>query len=158
MDFTLYNDTSVTVEVGEPEAKTVSDLISEMNRAVLAHNVFFVYDGSDFSFNDKNERKTGTMVGLSPFMSRTFGIAYPKWLYGVMKLKSYENINFGLDSEFILIRCNVIESQFYLGKLMNILKMIQVQSPGEKNLIHVYNFYDPDTQKKFFSVVSFESF
>jgi len=138
MDFTLFNDKTAIVLVQEPEVKTVSDLISEMNKALTTHNIFFIYDGSNFIFNDENEGRQRTMVELSPFISRVFGVPHPKWFIGKqMKLKSYDNINFGLDSEFLLVKCNVTESQYFHGKLSNILKLIESPNPSSTAFTHV---------------------
>ena len=125
MNFTTFSDEEVTEIVQEPTAKSAVDLISELNKAIQKHNAFFTYDGNSILFEDENKGSQRTMVKLSPFLERTFGIPESTVFFGAhMKLKSYNNIDLGTKSGFHVIRCNAIENQYFYGKLLNVLKLI----------------------------------
>jgi len=133
MDFLTYKDVTSVETVEEPEIKTASDLITEMNKALTSHKVYFIYDGKFLTFYDEEEGRTGTMVQLSAFLSRIFGVPYPHWFHGkTSSVLSYANINLGLDAEFLLIRSNVIENQYFNGRLSNVLKLIQSPTSAER--------------------------
>ena len=126
MNFTMFKDFENKVKVSEPEVKTVSDLISEMNKSVSSHQCYFIYDGKLFSFEDDNKGKTGLRVKISPFLSNLFNIPVNTWFHGKMSFPTYPNINFGVDTDFQLVTCDAIENQQFFGKLLNVLRIFPV--------------------------------
>jgi len=50
LEFRVFKDDKTLAYVKEPVAKTISDLISEMNRAIASYHAEFVYDGENFEY------------------------------------------------------------------------------------------------------------
>ena len=130
MNFSIVKEDKESVTVQEPTIKSVSDLISEMNKSLIKYKVVFEYDAVNFTYEDSG--RGGTIVILSEFLASLLGIPKGTQFKGPeVSYPTYSTINLGLAPSFHAVTCNIIESQTYNGKLLQVLKLIPfVESQG----------------------------
>ena len=123
LELVIFKDHDYSVTVEEPVAKTVPDLISSINTALIKTEVVFTWDGILFTF--EQEGKGIVFVYLSPFLEKLFGVPPNSAFTGPeMSFPTYSVINLGMTPDFYIITCNAVEPQIYNGRLLPILKMI----------------------------------
>jgi len=152
LEFTVFKDDKTLAYVKEPVAKTISDLISEMNRAIASYHAEFVYDGENFEY--EYERPGGILIKLSPFLERLFGIPSYTWFQNRHEIfPSISDIDLGITSEFTHVNCDAIQPQIVGGKLLPCLKHFNPRTHPELPIIvlmcRVFASINQSTKLKF---------
>jgi hypothetical protein len=127
IEFKLFKDTNSTVQVLEPDIKTVTGLITNMNHALSRFNVFVSWDGESFIFED--ESIGITIVKFSELIEKIFGIPHNTSFQGAeIKFPSYSTIDLGISASLNVIACSIVEPQYYRGRPLPVLKIFPFEA------------------------------
>jgi len=133
MRFVVFQETISYVVVKEPSIKSVTGLISEINKSLADKDISFHYDGNSISYEDDSDKNA--FINLSSFLEKLFGIPDgTEFTGGEMTLPSYSTINLGLTPNFHVITCNIVEPQNFKGELVPVIKTIPFKN--SKGLLH----------------------
>lgn len=109
-----FKDTEIEVAVQEPPVKTLTELINKMNNALLTYEVEFRWDGQTFEY--ESNARIHTIIKLSSYLNHLFYISDGKeFQLKHESLPTVGTIKFSGPSEFFIVKCHIVQSQFVYG-------------------------------------------
>jgi len=126
LTMTLIKEEQINLTVQEPEVKNAEGLISEINKTLdlLKIRLEFSYDYNFLEFENEQDLEE-VSVTLSNRINHIFGIPNNTFWTKTKKLQARKQPEFGLDSNFVLVLCNIIEAHLCMGDSKQVLQMFR---------------------------------